>query len=205
MLTDSAESELLHEEKSSLGPKLIAGLLALVFTAAVLAGYLYFRNRHVQQALVASQPKPTVTNVPQGPAKAHILVDEAMLKGGQTLIGGTVKNISQESLSGLAVDLELKRRGGGRTVERMKVELTPASLEPNEEARYAVKLPAQDFSAVRLVGLTSEPNATQLAYTTAQGQKRPPERLEPKVVVVPRRSSRGGEFLNSPDNPARVP
>lgn len=204
MLTDSVEPEILHEEKSSLGPKLVAGLLAVVFTVAVLAGYLYFRNRFVRQALVASQPKATGTNVPQGPAKAHILLDEAMLKGGQTLIGGTVKNISQDSLSGLAVDLELKRRGGG-AVERMKVELTPAQLEPNQEARYAVKLPAQDFSAVRLVGLTSEPNATPLAYTTAQGQKRPPERLEPKVVVVPRRSSRSGEFLNSPDNPARVP
>ena len=204
MLTDSADSELLHEERTSFGRKLIAALLALVFTAAVLAGYLYFRNRHLKQNLAATQPKPALTNVPKGPAKAHVLMDEALLKGGQTIIGGTVKNISQESLSGLAVELELKRRTGG-TSERMTVPLTPAQLEPNQEGSYSLKLPAQHFSAVRLVSLMGEPNATQLAFTTGVGQKRPLERIEPKVVVVPRPPSKGGEFLNSPDNPARIP
>ena len=204
MLTDSVDSELLHEERTSFGRKLIAGLLALVFTAAVLVGYLYFRNRYLKQNLAATQPKPALTNVPKGPAKAHVLMDEALLKGGQTIIGGSVKNISQETLSGLAVELELKRRTGG-TSERMTVPLTPAQLEPNQEGSYSLKLPAQHFSAVRLVSLTSEPNATQLAFTTGVGQKRPLERIEPKVVIVPRPPSKGGEFLNSPDNPARVP
>jgi hypothetical protein len=204
MLTDSVDSELLHEERTSFGRKLVAGLLAVVFTAAVFAGYLYFRNRHLQQNLAQSQPREAMTNLPKGPVKAHILMDEALLKGGQTIIGGIVKNTSQETLSGLAVDLELKRRTGG-TAERMSVPLTPAKLGPNEEGSYSLKLPAQHFSAVRLVSLTSEPNATQLAFTTGLGQKRPLERIEPKVVVVPRTRSKGGEFLNSPDNPARVP
>ena len=204
MLTDSIDSDLLHEEKGSTGRKLLAGLLALVFTGAVLAGYLYFRNRHTRQSLSASQPRAAATTAPKGPAKAHILVDDALLKGGQTIIGGTVKNISQETLSGLAVDLELKRRTGG-TAERMTVTLTPPQLEPNQEANYSLKVPAKDFSGVRLLSLTSMPNATQLAFTTAPGQKRPLEKIEPKIVVVPRPPSRGGEFLNSPDNPARVP
>jgi hypothetical protein len=115
-----------------------------------------------------------------------------------------VKNISQETLAGLAVDLELKRRAGGNS-ERMTVALTPTRLEPNQEGTYSLKLPAQHFSGVRLVSLTIEPNATQVAFTTGAGQKRPLERLEPKVVVVPRPPSKGGEFLNTPDNPARVP
>ena len=203
MLTDSVESQILHEEKGSFGRKVIAAFLALVFTAAVFAGYLYFRNRHVRQKL-AAQSQEAAANVPRGPAKAHILVDEALLKGGQTIIGGTVKNISQETLKGLSVDLDLKRRSDA-TLERMRVSLSPAQLEPNQEGTYSLKLPAKDFSSVKLVSLTSDPNATQLAFTTGQGQKRPLERLEPKVVVVPRPSSKGGEFLNSPDNPARVP
>ena len=204
MLTDSVDSELLHQEKPSFARKLIAGLLALVFTAAVLSGFLYFRNRHMKQTLSESQPRPALTNAPKGPVKAHILMDEAMLKGGQTIIAGSVKNISQETLSGVVVELELKRRSGG-TSERTTVPLNPGHLEPNQEGRYSLKLPAQHFSAVRLVNLSSEPNATPLAFTTAVGQKRPLEKIEPKVVVVPRPRSKGGEFLNSPDNPARVP
>lgn len=204
MLTDSVDSELLQEEKASFGRKLIAGLLALVFTATVLFGYLYFRNRYLKQDLSESQPRAASTNAPKGPIKAHILMDEALLKGGQTILGGSVKNTSQETLSGLVVELELKRRTGG-TSERTTVPLTPGQLEPNQEGRYSLKLPAQQFSAVKLVNLTSEPNATKLAYTTGVGQKRPLEKVEPKVVVVPRPPSKGGEFLNSPDNPARVP
>jgi hypothetical protein len=202
MLTDSIDSELLQEEKNSFRRKLIAGFLALVFTGGVFAGYLYFRNRHVRQKLAESQA--TLGTVPRGPAKAHILIDQALLKGGQTIIGGTVKNISQETLSDLAVDLDLKRRNNG-TLERMRVSLNPAHLEPNQEGSYSLKVPAQQFSSVRLVSLTGAPEATQLVFTTGPGQKRPLERLEPKVVVVPRPPSRGGEFLNSPDNPARVP
>ena len=204
MLTDSVDSELLQQEKGSLGRRLIAGLLAVLFTGSVLAGYLYFRNRHIQQSLSESQPRAAATDAPKGPAKARILVDEALLKGGQTIIGGTVKNISQEPLIGLAVDLELKRRTGGGS-EKMTVPLTPSRLEPDQEGTYSIKLPAQQFSAVRLLALTSEPDATPLVYTTGPGQKRPPEKIEPKVVFVPRPPSRGGEFLNSPDNPARIP
>lgn len=204
MLTDSLDAELLDEEKSSRGRKFIAGALAIIFTATVLAGYLYFRNRYIRQSLAQQQPRAETTNVPQGPPKAHILVDEAMLKGGHTLIGGTVKNISQENLAGLTVELELKKRGGGGA-EQMRIQLTPPQLAPNEEGSYAVKVSAQLFSAVRLVGLSTDPDARPVAFTTALGQKRPLERLEPKVVVVPRRPSKGGGFLNSPDNPARVP
>lgn len=204
MLTDSVDSELLNEEKGSFGRKLVAALLAIVFTAGVLMGYLYFRNRHVRQKLSETQPNLAATTGPKGPAKVHILIDDPLLKGGQTVIGGSVKNISQDTLSGLAVDLELKRRAGGPS-ERMTVTLTPPRLEPNQEGTYSLKLPAQHFSGVRLVSLTIEPNDTQVAFTTGAGQKRPLEKIEPKVVVVPRPPSKGGEFLNTPDNPARVP
>lgn len=205
MLSSSINSEYLQEEKTSQGRKLIAAALALLLTAGVLAGYLYFRNRHAKQNVVASDPgKSSNATVPKGPPKAHILVDEPLLNGGQTTIAGSVRNISQDTLSELAVELELKRREGG-TMERKSATLNPAFLEPNQEGRYSLKLPAEDFSSVRLVALKGGPDSALIFYTTGQGQKRPPERLQPKVVIVPRRSSNRGEFLNSPDNPARVP
>ena len=205
MLTDSVESELLNEEKRSLGPKLIAGGLALLFTASVLAGYVYFRNRHARQNLIVpEETRAALANAPKGPPKAHILVDEALLKGGQTIIGGSVKNISDETLSGLAVELELKRRNDA-TIERMDAALNPVELAPGEEARYSLKLPAQNFSSVRLVALKGGADSGLLSFTTGLGQKRPLERLQPKVIIVPRRSSDKGGFLNTPDNPARVP
>ncbi len=205
MLSDSINSELLLEEKTSHARKLVAAALALVLTTGLLAGYLYFRNRYAKENMVTpEQIKSSNANVPKGPPRAHILVDEALLSGGQTTIAGSVKNISQETLSGVAVELELKRRNDG-TTERKNALVSPPLLEPNQEGRYALKLPAQDFSSVRLVGLRTGPDSALVSYTTGQGQKRPPERLQPRVVVVPRPSSSRGEFLNSPDNPARVP
>lgn len=204
MLTDQLHPELLHEEKAPIRLKMVAGLLALILTASVLVGYIYFRNRLAQQSTTPGGQGPQASTTVKGPPKAHILVDEPLLKGGQTIIGGSVKNISGEALSGLAVELELKHRNDA-TTERMKVSLTPAQLAPDQEGRYALKLPAKDFSSVRLIGLISGPDSALLSYTTGQGQKRPLERLEPKVVVVPRPSSGRDGFLNSPDSPARVP
>ena len=207
MLTDSSHTELLIEEKQPASRKLAAILAALLVTALLVAGYTYLRRRHSQQVAaqaLQSQQENAQQNAtaPRGPAKAHILVDDALLKGGQTIIGGTVKNTSNEKLSGLSVELVLRRRKDA-SVEQTSVPIDPAELEPAQEGRYSLKLPAQEYSAVRLVSLRSGDSI--LAYTSSPGQKRPPERIEPKVVIVPRSGSRGGEFLNTPDNPARVP
>ncbi len=205
MLTDSTHTELLIEEKRSTGRTLVAVVCALTATAVVFAGYTYLRKRSAQQRLaaIASQAPPT-SDLPKGPAKAHILVDEALLKGGQTIIGGTVRNISGEKLSGLTVALELRRRKDG-SLEQTSAAVEPRDLEPDQEGRYVLKLPAQQYISVRLVGLKGGTDSAPLAYTTGSGQKRPPEKIEPKVVTIPRSGSRGGEFLNSPDKPARVP
>src|SRR5687768_10283222 len=114
MLTDSTHTELLIEEKTSTGRKLVAVVCALAVTAIVFAGYTYLRKRSAEQRLAAiAAQAPSASDTPKGPAKAHILVDDALLKGGQTIIGGTVKNISSEKLSGLTVALELRRRKDG--------------------------------------------------------------------------------------------
>ena len=205
MLTDSTHTELLIEEKRSTGRTLVAVVCALSVTAIFFAGYTYLRKRTAEQRLAATAaPAPPTSDAPKGPAKAHILVDEALLKGGQTIIAGTVRNISTERLSGLTVVLEVRRRKDG-SLEQIPVIVEPNDLEPDQEGRYSLKRPAQQYISARLVVLKAGENAAPIAYTTASGQRRPPERLEPKIVTIPRSGSRGGEFLNSPENPARVP
>jgi len=150
MLTDPTHTELLIEEKRSTGRMVVAALCALLVTAIVFAGYTYLRKRTAQQRLSATAAQaPASTDTPRGPAKAHILVDEALLKGGQTIIGGTVRNISPDKLTGLTVALELRRRKDG-TLEQTSVTVEPQQLEPAQEGRYSLKLPAKEYNSVRL-------------------------------------------------------
>ena len=199
-MIESHQNELFVEPKSSAGPKLLAALAALLVTALVFAGYTLLRKRHAG-ALASSQPPATTETKPP---KALIVIDEALLQGGKTTIGGIVRNTSSEKLEGLSVELELRRRKDA-VLETRSIPLAPANLDSQQEGRYVLELKAQDYSSARLVGLKAGPSASPLPYATAQGQKRPLERLEPKTIIVGRPSGKGGEFLNSPDKPARVP
>jgi hypothetical protein len=134
-----------------------------------------------------------------------ILVDDALLQGNETLVGGTVKNTSSGRLAQVAVELELKRRKDGQPDKKL-IGVEPSQLEPGQEGRYSVELKSQEYGSARLIGLRVGPDSTSVAFSSGAGQKRPPERLESKTIVVDRPpSSKRGEFLNSPDNPARVP
>ena len=199
-MIESHHDELFVEPKSSAGTKLLAGLAAVLVTALVFGGYTLLRKRHAN-SLAASQP---AASAEVKPPKALIIIDEALLQGGKTTIGGIVRNTSSEKLEGLAVEVELRRRRDA-VIETRSIPLAPASLESQEEGRYLLELKAQDYSSAKLVALKAGSNALPLPYATAQGQKRPLERLEPKTIIVGRPSGKGGEFLNSPDNPARVP
>lgn len=204
MLINPSNSELLNETNSS-SSKLIAAACALVIATVLLGGYFYLRNRHARQTAAAGQSSASTTSATalKGPAKLHVLMDEPLLKAGESLIGGTVKNVSNEELSGLSVELELWKRQDS-TSETKMVAIEPNRLGPNQEGRYAIKLAAQEYASVRLSGLRS--NEGQLAYTSGLGQQRPLEKTESKTVIVQKPRGRGGEeFINSPDNPARVP
>lgn len=195
------EDELYAETKGSIVRKLLAGTAALVITALVFSGYALLRKRHAQETASLSQ----ATAEPRQPPKALILVDDALPQGGKTIIGGIVRNTSAEKLEGLSVEIELKRRKDG-VAETQLLALEPNRLDPEQEGRYSLQLKAQDYGSARLVALKVGPNLISLPYTTAQGQKRPPERLESKTITIGKPpSSKRGEFLNSPDTPARVP
>ena len=203
-MIESHQDELFVEPKSSAGPKLLAGLAALLITALVFTGYTLLRKRHAEDSGVLTLSSPVPVTTTAQPPKALIIVDEALLQGGKTTIAGTVRNTSAEKLEGLSVQLELKRRQGGTTEMRLLL-LSPAQLEAQQEGRYSLELKAQDYSSARLVALKTGSSLQPVPYATSPGQKRPPERLEPKTIIVGRPAGKGGEFLNSPDNPARVP
>ncbi len=202
MMIDSQHDGVFEETPSSIAPKLLGAGVALLITALVFGGYTLLRKRHAQTAAALAPPATSVAQ--REPPKALIMVDEALLKGGNSILGGTVRNTSSEKLEGLSVELELRRRKDG-AFESQLIPLEPSQLEPQAEGRYALQLKAQDYNSARLVGLKAGPGQVAVAYATAPGQKRPLERLEPKTVTIGRPASKGGDFLNSPDNPARVP
>ena len=195
--------EAIAREKDSSRRKLLGVVCAVGVTAILLAGYGYMRKYHAQRVLQNNTPPPVVESGPKGPALAHVVVDEPTIEKSFTTIGGVVKNISKQELSGVEVVIELRRRKDGG-IEESVLPVSPAQLQPDQEGVYSLKAPVQDFASIRLTGLKADPQSSLIAYSSSQGKKRPPERFEPRVIVV-KRAGRPGEFINSPDNPTRVP
>ena len=195
--------EAIAREQGSTRRKLLAVVCAVGVTAILLAGYGYIRKYHAQRVLENSTPPPAVESGPKGPVLAHVVLDEPTIEKGVTTIGGVVKNISKQELNGIQVVVELRRRKDGG-VEESLLPVSPAKLQPEQEGVYSMKAPSHDFASIRLAGVKADPLSSLIAYSSAQGKKRPPERLEPRVIVV-KRAGRPGEFINSPDNPTRVP
>jgi len=195
--------ETIARERDSSKRKLLAVVCAVGITAILLVGYGYIRKYHAEKVLANATPPPVAETGPKGPPLAHVVVDEPTLEKGMTTIGGVVKNISKQELSGISVVLELRRRKDGG-VEESSLPVTPTQLQPEQEGSYSLKVSSQDFASIRLAGLKADPQSSLIAYSSSQGKKRTPERLEPKTIVV-KRAGKPGEFINTPDNPARVP
>ncbi|HEY8224140.1 MAG TPA: hypothetical protein VIG25_02605 [Pyrinomonadaceae bacterium] len=194
--------EAIAREKESSRRKLLAVVCAVGLSALLLVGYAYMRNRHVKQVAANSYVPPVDNGLPKGPPLVHVQMDEPLLEKGNTIFGGTVKNISERELSGLSVALDLIKRKGG-AVEPRLIAVEPSRLQPQQEASYSVKLSAQEYGTIRFVGLKADPQSTLIAYSSSPGKKRPTEKLEPRVIVV--KKGRPGEFANTPDNPVKVP
>jgi len=204
MINDPFHNEdAIARDRESSKRKLLAVVCAVAVTAILLVGYGYIRKYHAQKVIAENTPPPVVETGPKGPPLAHVVIDEPTLEKGMTTIGGVVKNISKQDLSGLSVVIELRRRKDSG-VEESVLPVTPAQLQPDEEGSYSLKVSAQEFASIRLAGLKADPQSSLIAYHSSQGKKRTPERLEPRTIVV-KRAGKPGEFINTPDNPARVP
>jgi hypothetical protein len=195
--------EAIARERDSNKVKLLALVCAVAVTAILLVGFGLVRKYHAQKVLAENTPPPVADSGPKGPVLAHVVLDEPSIAKGMTTIGGVVKNISKQDLNGLSVVIELRRRKDGGLEENI-LPVTPAQLQPEQEGSYSVTLPAQNFASIRLAGLKADPQSTLIAYSSSQGKKRTPERLEPKTIVV-KRGGKPGEFINTPDTPGRIP
>jgi hypothetical protein len=180
---------------------------ALAVAAALLVGYRFARARQLARVRASQQTEQASKIV--SPPEAQIFEDEARLKGSQALISGTVRNISDQRLDALSLEMELKRRGNSQAVEHRRISLEPADLAPGEEGRYSLSLASSEWSGARVLNLNSERRAESIAFKSALGARRPAERLPQggtKVVVAPPRPRPSGEeFINTPDNPTRIP
>jgi hypothetical protein len=105
-------------------------------------------------------------------------------------------------LSGISIALELYRRTGGS--EQKLVSVDPGKLQPQQEGSYSLRLSASEYGSIKFLGVRADPQSEAIAYTSAAGKKRALERLEPKVIVV-KRPGKPGDFINTPDNPTKVP
>jgi hypothetical protein len=185
--------------------KIVSIVLAIAITATLLIGFLIWRKRHEEIVGVEAQPQQKTVR-PALPTKVQVYMDEAVRKGQQALISGTVHNISNESLSNIALEVELTRRKDASTDVR-SIEVEPQELAPDEKGRYALTLTG-DYSSIKILSIKSGPGATEIGFKKAPGIPRPVERPpETKTIIVNRPSApkQGEEFINTPDNPARIP
>lgn len=191
-------------EKGRSTKLILAVVCALALTAALFAAYMILRKRHAEQARVQEQllnPPPT----PAASPEIQAYVDDAMIRGHQSVLGGTLQNISDKKITDLSVEMSLKRRKDGSTEVRA-ISVEPKDLEPNQQGRYSLTVVAQDYSGARLLRVKSSSRNGELAFRTASGAQRPPERTPQGQIIIQRPSTRprGEEFINTPDNPAKV-
>lgn len=185
--------------------KIVSIVLALAITATLLIGFLIWRKRHEEMVGVEAQPQAKAVR-PALPTKVQVYMDEAVRKGQQALISGTVHNVSNEALSNITLEVELTRRKDASTEVR-SMEVEPRDLAPDQKGRYQLTLTG-DYSSIKILSIKSGANATEIGFKKAPGIPRPVERPpEGKTIIVNRPSApkQGEEFINTPDNPSKIP
>ena len=193
--------------------KIVSIALAVCISAGLLVGFLIWRGWH--ESKVSSGPdavraiegtnRQAGSAAPALPVKVEILLDEPVRKGTEAVIGGTIRNISGERLSGLAVEFQLFHRADQESDVRV-FELEPRDLEPGESGRYSSTL-SGDYRSLKLLRIMSGPAGQAIGFNTGTGARRPVAQPETKTIVVGRPAAprKGDDFINTPDNPAKIP
>jgi hypothetical protein len=191
------------EEKNHTKRLLVGILCALLLTGAVFGGYVFLRKRHERQ--VAAVQAAAIEAAKHPKPKVEVLVDEPAINGKTSTLGGTIHNISNEQLGNLAVELQLRRRAGSG-IETRAISADPGEVGPDGRTRYSVEVPVQDYISVTFLRVVGGDPRTAIPFKAAPGEPRPA--MEPpatKQVIVNRPASKGEEFINTPNNPGRVP
>ncbi|MGI9104961.1 MAG: hypothetical protein ACR2G4_01785 [Pyrinomonadaceae bacterium] len=185
--------------------KLGALACALAVAAVLLISYRLLRVRQLERARAIQETEQVAKTVPV--IEAQIFEDEARLQGSQALVSGTIRNISEKKLEALSLEMELKRRTVQAT-ERRKIKVNPTDLLPGEVGRYSLSLPSSEWSGARVLSVISGQRQETIGFKSAVGERRPlerPSQINQKVIVTPRPRPKGEEFINTPDNPTRIP
>ena len=165
------------------------------------------RSAETPRTAEAKSDKPTTAAVAQAP-DVEIYVDEAMLKKPHAILGGTLKNVGTERLENLSLEIELTRRSDG-SAERREISVEPREIAPGGSGKYSLKVLSDEWSGSRIIRLQTGPGLREVAFKTLPGARRPPEKNATVTRVVqdsrPRSTSKGEEFINTPDTATSVP
>jgi hypothetical protein len=176
-----------------------AALLVALLSTVTLTGCQPKQESTQKTAQVRPTPPPA-------PA-ANVIVDEPMLAKPYAVISGAVQNVGGERLEKLSVEIELKRRSDA-SVEKREVSVEPGDLAPGQQGKFSLKVLSEEWSGSRVVRLKSGARAQEVAFKSLPGAKRPPERTKDNVVIVKTPTQKkigGGDFINTPDTPYKVP
>lgn len=182
--------------------QVIAIICAVGATLGLFVGYAVLQKRNHAQFSVPHRETARPPAVPE----AQLFEDEAMLRGANAIVGGAVRNISTEKLGGLSLEIELLRRDSAGTEQRT-LEVSPGDLAPGETGRYSLSIPTREWIGVRVISLRSNVSGEEIAFKSAPGARRPPERVpqgRSRVVTAPRPAPGDNDFINTPDNPTTV-
>lgn len=191
-----------YNRRESPLPWVIALICAVVGVCSLFAAYYFMRGRYAPPSVQSSAEQ---TSTPTSQARAQVIVDEPLLRNSQAIIGGAVRNISNEPMEAVAVIIELTRHGGNDK-ERRTISLTPSRLAPGEEGRYSLTAPARQWSEMRVVQILDQTLGQEIAFNTSLGARRPPQAPptpRPPVRLPPDTRNNNG-FYNTPDNPIVV-
>jgi hypothetical protein len=183
---------------------IVCMLIVLMFTLSGCRSPSLQKDQAVSPQL---EHQPQDANEATKQIEVHVFEDEAMLRGTQAVIGGTIKNTSDENLESISIELELKHRDND-TTEIRKLSVLPSSLLPNAQGRYQITLPTREWSGARLLRVLSASRDSDIIFASFPGARRPPER-SPQIRVnsasPSRPKSKGEEFINTPDTPSSIP
>ena len=190
-----------EEEKRRTKRLLIGILCAVLLTGAVLGGYMGLRRRHERQVAAAAEAE-----IKRQAPRVEVFVDDALVNGKTTTLGGTVHNISTENLQNIAVELQLRRRVGAG-LDTKVVELETPDLAPDARAHYSIQVATEDYISATFSHVVSGADRAAVPFKALPGNPRPPlDAPGSKTIIVDKRNpGKGDEFINTPSNPGRVP
>jgi hypothetical protein len=190
------------EEKRRTQRLLIGVLCAVLLTAAILGGYMALRKRHERQVAAAAEAE-----VKRKAPKVEVFVDDALVNGKSTTLGGTVHNISTETFQNIAVELQLRRRvGSGLDTRVVQPEMT--DLAPDARVHYSIQVATEDYISATFSRVVGGADRAAVPFKALPGNPRPPlDAPASKTIIVEdkRKPGKGDEFINTPNNPGRVP